>query len=221
MTLPEHVRAVLDDDAQRTWEAIRDLLPPAAYLVGGTAITIRLGHRVSRDLDFFLERPVDLDRLEGALRDVGPLVVRAREAGTLDCVLGRTRVQFLDASDQRLVEPTETVAGVRLAGLGDLLATKLKVVVDRPELRDSFDLMAIEQQAHRYVEEGLALFLERYAPAAPDQTLRAVVNALAYLGDVEEDPALPASPEEVEGYWSRRVPEVVAHFDRSGWAQGR
>ena len=40
---------------------------------------------------------------------------------------------------QHLLEPPEEVDGLRIAGLSDLMAMKLKVVGDRGELRDYFD----------------------------------------------------------------------------------
>ena len=42
-------------------------MPPVAYLIGGTAIAAHLRHRLSRDLDFCFEAPVDLDAVVGEL----------------------------------------------------------------------------------------------------------------------------------------------------------
>lgn len=220
MSFPEHLQAVLPAETRAIWARIAPLVPPAAYLVGGTAIAAHIGHRPSRDLDFFLEHPVDLDEVAAALGRLGSLAVTGRSPGTLNCILETTKLQFLDASDQRAVEPTVTVAGVRVAGIGDLLATKLKVIVDRPALRDYVDLRAIEQVAHRHVEEGLALFLQRYRPVAADQAIATVVRALASFEDVPEDPGLGVSVREVARYWTRRIPAIVAHLDRSGLLLG-
>jgi hypothetical protein len=108
------------------------------------------------------------------------------------------------------------VGRVRVAAIGDLLATKLKVVVDRPALRDYFDLLTIERAGHRYVEEGLALFLKRYHPRAPLQAVTTVVRALGTFGDVPEDTGIPMSRSSVERYWSARIPQIAAHLDRLG-----
>jgi hypothetical protein len=81
--------------------------------------------------------------------------------------LDETRVQFLDAADQQPVDPVEEIGGIPVAGLRDLLATKLKVVGDPGELRDYLDLMILERDAGHRVEEGLALFINRYRPATP------------------------------------------------------
>ena len=51
MSLPGELTRILPEDTARTWTSIRDVVPTAAYLGGGTAIAIHLQHRVSRDLD--------------------------------------------------------------------------------------------------------------------------------------------------------------------------
>lgn len=216
MRFPAHLQAVLPRAVRGVWERLTSVVPPEAYLIGGTAVAAHLGHRSSQDLDFFLERPVDLDRLERSLERVGTLAITARDESTLNCVIGSTVVQFLDASDQRVVEPTVDMAGLRVAGIGDLLATKLHAVTMRPALRDYVDLQAIEMEANRYVEEGLALFVERYQPRVPDVAVAAVVRALASFEDVPEDPSLEMTVEDIAGYWTRRVREVTRHLDRWG-----
>lgn len=216
MTLPPWLCEVLPSQTQDAWARVRDILPAEAYLVGGTALAVHLRHRVSRDLDFFLSAPVDLDALEARLREVGKLTVTGRDTQTLNGVLEDAKVQLLEAADQRMIEPTRDIEGISVAGIGDLMAIKLNVVVRRPEARDYFDLLTIEQHAHRYVEEGLALFVERYRPASPEQSISAIVRSLGYFADVADDPGLPARVAELECYWQRRVPQIVAHLDRHG-----
>lgn len=58
------------------------------------------------------------------------------EEGTLNGYLEDVKAQFLDATTQHPVEPTQLIGGIPVAGLRDLAATKLKVVGDRGELRD-------------------------------------------------------------------------------------
>ena len=218
MTLPPAVRDVLPPDTAATWIRIAPALPGGAYLSGGTALAIHLQHRVSRDLDFFLERPVDLRQLRERLDELGPLHVDTFDdrAGrqTLNAVFSRTKLQFLEASSLAVLEPFHQVAGVRVAGVGDLLATKLKVVLDRPELRDYYDLLVIERDAHRHAEEGLALAVRKYRPEAPDGFIANILRGLASFGDVRDDPGVPMRRDEIERYWLARVPEIVANLER-------
>jgi hypothetical protein len=215
MTLPAWLAAVLPPETQTAWLRLRTAAPPAAYLVGGTALAAHLRHRRSRDLDFFLERPVDLGALEAALGRAGPLVVTGRDPHTLNCVLGDAKVQFLEAADQAVLEPTAMIEGLRVAAVGDLLATKLNAVVGRPAARDYFDLMVIERDGGRRVEEGLSLFVRRYRPAVPEQAVSGIVRALSYLDDVPEDPSLGSSVADLARYWEARVPEIITHLSRS------
>lgn len=48
MALPERIRRILPPDTAKTWSTLAPLVPAAAYLGGGTAIAVHLGHRVSR-----------------------------------------------------------------------------------------------------------------------------------------------------------------------------
>lgn len=216
MTLPPEVRQVLPGDTADAWEAIAPVLPPDLYLAGGTALAVHLGHRVSNDLDFFYhEQAVDLDALRQTLEEAGPLAIVTSEPGTLNGIFSRTKVQFLHADEttpQRRLEPLHRVAGLDVAGVGDILAMKLKVVAERGELRDYFDLMAIETQAHRMVEEGIALFIERYGRPREPASAEAIVRALGYFEDLDDDLALPATKDEIAAYWRRRQRELLTNL---------
>ena len=220
MSLPRELARILPHDTARTWTSIRDVVPTAAYLGGGTAIAIHLQHRVSRDLDFFLREPIDLERFADVLAATGRLAVQQLdpEPGrqTLNVLFGATRLQFLEASSVRVLEPLRPVAGVMVAGIGDLLAMKLEVICDRGELRDYYNLLAIERQGHRRTEEGIALALEKYRPRAAQAFVQAVVRGLGYLDDVQEDPGVPIPRAEVAAYWEHRVPEIVRSLSRYG-----
>jgi hypothetical protein len=216
--LPERLETVLPASAQKAWRALVGNLPDGAYLVGGTAIAAHLGHRVSRDLDFFVAEPFEPDELASTLDDIGQFAATQVAPGTLNGYLGETRVQFLDARDQHPVDAVIEVAGIPVAGLRDLLATKLKVIGDRGELRDYFDVLVIERDTGHRVEEGLAIVIERYRPATPDAVILHIVRALGYFDDVADDPALPMDRREIEAYWATRQSDVIRSLD---WLTGR
>ncbi len=198
---------VLPAGTLTAWRTLAPVVPAVAYLSGGTALTAHLRHRVSRDLDFFTEESFDSRALHSTLNSVGIFAPTLAEEGTLNGVFDDTKVQFLDASSQRLLEPTTTFGGIRLASLADVLATKLKVVQDRGALRDYFDLMVIDE--HIPIEEGLALLVQKYQPVAPAGLIANVVRGLGYLDDVEDDPSLPIPRADIEAFWVRRQPRIV------------
>jgi hypothetical protein len=54
-----------------------------AYLAGGLAVALQLGHRVSADFDWFTANTVPPDRLLGDIEATGlPVAVRQNEEGT-------------------------------------------------------------------------------------------------------------------------------------------
>jgi len=224
--LSDGLRELLQPDTAQAWEVLAPELPAELYLVGGTGVAAHLEHRRSRDLDFFYHRSaVDLDALARRLGRLGRFEVTERAAGTLGGVLGATPVQVLHADEvrpQRRLEPSVPIAGMRVAGIADLMATKLAAVTGRGELRDYYDLMAIEQRTGRRVEEGLGLFLTRYEPTEPaGQAIGRIVTALGYLDDLDDDDLVPAARQDIAHYWQRRQPALLAATSRYGVAPAR
>jgi hypothetical protein len=215
VSLPAELRRVLAAQTAAAWEAIAPVLPATCKLGGGTALAVHLGHRESRDLDFFFA-DVDLDALELALAARGELAVTRRAAGTLNCQFAGARLQFLRATGQRDLEEALLVEGIRVLSLADVFAMKVKVIGDRGELRDYFDLKKIEQLTGRGVEEGIGLYMARYGVAPQDESIPHIVRGLGHLEDVDEDEMLPESRAEIAAYWQRRQPAVVRSLSRHG-----
>lgn len=215
--LPKEVRDALPADAARAWCKLASHLPEALYLAGGAAAALRLHHRVSQDLDFFYHRrAVDLAALERELATLG-FAVTYRAPGTLRGLLGTTKVEFLHADEagaQKRLEQPELVAGVRVAGFKDLMAMKLKVLAERGDLRDYYDVMRIDEQGGVSVEDGIALYLERYGLDRASDALGHLVRALGYLEDADEDESLSTSKAELTAWWRRRQAQVIRNL---GW----
>jgi Nucleotidyl transferase AbiEii toxin, Type IV TA system len=69
------------------------------------------------------------------------------------------------------------VAGLGVADLRDLMAMKIKVMAERGEMRDYFDVKAIDERGGISVEEGVALYMRRYgAPQLGSLRLRVTIR---------------------------------------------
>jgi len=213
MTLPPQLAALLPADTAEAWVILADLVPASAALYGGTALAAHLHHRTSRDLDFFLDEPTDLNAIAAALELHRPLAIERLTSDTLNGLFGRTKVQFLDATGQHVLVPSTAIAGLAVASIPDLLATKLKVLLDRPALRDYVDLMRIEQDTAFSGVDGIGFYVARYGAVA-EQTLPDLVRALGYFDDVVDEPGLGTSRDVVVDYWQRRQPAIIAALDR-------
>jgi hypothetical protein len=222
--IPIEVRAILPSDAARTWEAIVPLRPEPAYLVGGTAVAVHIGHRKSRDLDFCLSSPVDLTDLNDRLSNSDRWLASTLTESTLNGVFSATKLQFLLADQETNLELLTMVGGIPVASLPDLFAMKLGVITRRGALRDYYDLMEMERTGLT-AEEGLSLFVRRYHPAGVDAALAGVILALgpAAIADAKSDPSgVPKSAvKELERYWPKRQIEVTAHLNRYGAPSSR
>lgn len=218
MTLAPELAAILPADTAQSWEQLVPLVPGTAYLAGGTAVAVHLKHRVSRDLDFFFhEHSVDIDALAKKLGATGKFAVTFQDEDTLNGLYSETKVQFLhtDAGGPtRLLEQPQLVEGLWVAGIADLIATKLKVLPQRAALRDYYDLMEIERLTGVTVDVGLTYFHARFQPKDAKQQVSAIILALAGFDDVDEDELLPVGRSEIERYWNGRQPEVLK---AAGW----
>jgi hypothetical protein len=99
-----------------------------AYLAGGLAIALQLGHRVSADFDWFTARTIPPTKLLDDIKSTGLAVsVRQNDEGTF---LGQ--VDGLEYSVFRyrydVVSPVQDIEGCRVASLEDIGAMKLAAI---------------------------------------------------------------------------------------------
>jgi hypothetical protein len=161
------------------------LLPADAYLAGGVAIAMRLGHRVSHDLDDFTVS-TDPQALVEALSGRSEVRVTTKSEGTLYLEIGGVPVSII-RHRYPLLARAEQVDGVPIASLEDLTAMKLQAIATRGAARDFWDLHALLERRSISLADALDDFVRRYSIDEVGQVLR----ILAYFGDAESAP-LPA-----------------------------
>lgn len=215
--LSKEVRDALPPAVARTWRLIAPHLPVGVYLAGGTATALHLHHRRSNDLDFFFhDNAVDLDALETELSKLGA-AVDLRSPGTLRVYVGKTKVEFFhadEAKQQHPLAPPWTIGDVQVADIRDLMAMKLKVLAERGELRDYYDVKEIEEREGVSLEDGIALFRERYGLDHASPAIRQLILALGYLDDCDEDESLPMGKSELADWWRRRHAKLIRNLSR-------
>ena len=112
---------------------IFDKLNHEYYLAGGTALALRLGHRKSIDLDYFINKEIDTLKLRNEIFQTFPSVnthILFEEKNTLWCSIDNIKVSFISRFDD-LLEPVEVVDGFRLAGVKDITVMKLSAICGR------------------------------------------------------------------------------------------
>lgn len=147
---------------------------------------------------------------------LGAFAVTHESAGTLRGLFGATKIEIFDASRlERLAKPT-VVASMSVAGLQDLMAMKIKVMAERGEMRDYFDVKAIDEKGAISVEEGVELYMRRYGIDPSSDALSHLYRTMGDLSDVEVDELLPTDLAELQRWWSARQARVLRNSDRFG-----
>ena len=155
-------------------------LPRGFVLYGGTALTLRLGHRASIDFDFFAHDPLDHRALERAVPWLRESEALQEEANTRTVLVragaGRVKVSlFGDIFFGRVGEPETTDDGVvRVASLLDLAGTKVKALLQRVEAKDYLDVAALLDAGvpiEQILGAARALFGPAFNPLVAQKTL--------------------------------------------------
>lgn len=168
----------------RLWPELRPAAVLGFALYGGTAIALRLGHRPSVDFDFFSEKPLDRDAIQAEFPFMALSTVLQDRQNTLsvltpygDSERQHVKVSFFGMIGfGRVGEPNHTEDGVlQVASLIDLMATKLKVILQRAEAKDYSDIAALVR-AGVSLPVGLAAARALYGlNFQPSESLKAMV----------------------------------------------
>jgi Nucleotidyl transferase AbiEii toxin, Type IV TA system len=148
-------------------------------LYGGTAIALRCGHRASIDFDFFTDKQLNHQAIHQQLRKLGiAYQVVQDEKNTLTVVTESDNVRmsfFGGLTMGRVGTPTLTEDGIALvASPLDLLATKLKVIMQRAEAKDYEDIVQLLRAGESLIQ-GLGAARTLFGSAfAPSECLRAL-----------------------------------------------
>jgi hypothetical protein len=143
------------------------------------------GHRVSRDLDLFVQNDFDPERLEERLSIIAADIrVTGRARGTLHLEVIGIPVSVLSYR-YPLIAATETRDGVPVpvASANDLACMKISAIAGRGAAKDFWDLDVLLE--HGVADGNLTLLLDLYARKFPIEDVGHAVRSLAYFGEAE------------------------------------
>jgi len=187
---------VLPPAQKEIWLQLGPARDLSFVLYGGTAVALHLGHRVSIDFDFFKSEPLEKAKIESSFMFAHNARTLQEERNTLvlsaQMPSGPVKVSFFGGLGLgRIKDPLRTNDQVLLvASLEDLLATKLKAILDRAEAKDYRDISAMLAGGVS-LEKGLGVFASNYRkdPALP-------LRALGFFKDGDL-PSLPQADQDL------------------------
>lgn len=160
-------------------------------LVGGTALSLHLGHRLSVDIDLFTDAPygtVDFEAIETFLFQQYPYVEKSRVQKVslgMPYFIGENAEQAIKLdvyyTDAFIREPV-VIEGIRMAHTDDIAAMKLEVICNAGRKKDFWDLHELLQ--FHPLTRLIQFHQERY-PYGHDEAL--ILNKIRSCYDADDD----------------------------------
>jgi len=153
-------------------------------LVGGTALSLKMGHRKSIDLDLFSTVKFDQDDLYDSLKShFNTDVIREKSFKNfaLFAYIRKVKVDFV-YHPQHLLKPSlEIIDGIRMFSNDDIAAMKIQAILGRGQKKDFWDI-------HELINEfGIEAIISMHHAKYPDQFLAiSIPNALTYFNDADD-----------------------------------
>lgn len=206
--------AIPPEAQQEIWPLLAPASRLSFVLYGVTAVALYLEHRVSEDFDFFRSAPLVKDEIEKSFSFVRTARTIQESVDTLVVAApmpsGPVKVSFFGGLTLgRINDPLWTKdMKLRVASMDDLLATKLKSILDRAEVKDYQDIAAL-LSAGVSLEKGLGAFAKMYGrdPGLP-------LKAIGYFKDGDL-PSLPKADRDILRAARDRVskiPDIAIKF---------
>ena len=172
-------------------------------LVGGTALSLRYGHRTSIDLDLFSEEKFQnaeiAEILKNEFGDAFSYEKTREQHFGIFCFVARVKVDIV-RFPHPLIQPVEVNDGIRMYGSSDIAAMKIQAILGRGRKKDFWDLSELLQ--HYPLQQIVTWHREKY----PSQMLAiSIPDAIVYFDDADES----EDPVSLKGQTWENVKQVI------------
>lgn len=180
------------------------------YLVGGTALALQIGHRISVDFDLFTSEELSERLLARAKRVFSPHLITVTYAAPeqLNVIVDGVRVTFL-SYPYPVIEPLVHLEDISLASVGEIAAMKAFAVGKRLAYKDYVDWYFLLRNKHVELAEVIALAQKKFGNDFND---RLFLGQLVSLNDVPNQNidfvGGPIERKEIEHYLEEAVHSV-------------
>ena len=153
-------------------------------LVGGTALALHIGHRLSYDFDLFTEKPLSDALFKKTQRVFSGEKIRPifRSKEQYDIFVSGVKTTFR-YYPYPPVYPCKKYQGVPLLSIKDIGASKAFAIGQRAAYRDYVDMYFILHEEYATLAELIALSQKKYGD---DFNGRLFLEQLVYLGDISD-----------------------------------
>ena len=146
--------------------------------MGGTSLALQIGHRLSYDLDFFSSAKNNIEVIENELLQVSGIKLKSTSSYALFLECNNIKIDIINYP-YSFISPPIVFEGIKLAHKDDIVAMKLKTIMNRGAKRDFYDIYFLLQEYS--LTEMFALFEKKYA----NIEVAAILRSLCYFEDAE------------------------------------
>ncbi|MFN0254299.1 nucleotidyl transferase AbiEii/AbiGii toxin family protein [Pedobacter ureilyticus] len=166
-----------------TLDLIRQLMKDhqlnSFYLVGGTALSLRIGHRDSIDIDLFSSSDFDGNKLADHLCNNYGANVRHYRENYASGSIGEVDFDFI-SHKYPSIRPIENKDGIRMMSNQDISAMKINAIVNSGQrIKDFIDIHYLLKEIS--LEEILGFYCQKYPNADPN----IAKSSLMYHNDID------------------------------------
>lgn len=149
-------------------------------LVGGTALALQIGHRVSVDIDLFTDHSFDAKEVLDVLRKTMNVELNISRPNGMQLTVENLKVDIYNWAVP-FIDPPVISDELRLASLKDIAAFKLDAITTRKTKKDFYDLYFLLQKLP--LTEMVNAYKEKY----PYNSTKNVMVALSSCSAADED----------------------------------
>jgi len=162
--------------APQTLELLKQLMSDrhldGFFLVGGTALSLQIGHRISVDIDLFIQEPFDENKLSEYLEVKSGWQLNYLDRNTIKGQINTVQVDFITHA-YPLIKNLLVVENIRIASLEDIAAMKLNAVIGNgTRLKDFIDIAFLS--VHLSLKQMIDAYEEKYKSKNPVMALKAL-----------------------------------------------
>ena len=201
-------------------ECLQKLMANASFndfvLVGGTALSLQLGHRMSVDIDLFTAidyGSMNLEDIKYALCDTFPYTdcldnLNGRNLG-YSVYIGNTKAESIKLDmyyTENFIAPVEQQDGLRLASVQDIAAMKMQAIVNSKRKKDFWDIHELLE--HFTLEELIQFGLQRNPYTLTEDD---ILDSLCHSVELTQDNIIEC----LKGkYWELIIEDLRTEADR-------
>jgi len=181
-------------------------------LVGGTGLSLQIGHRKSFDLDYVVQTKLTELQLFKIKKELSRHTLSQRLLSDTQYTAFADAVKvtfFQDVAE--FLHPIVTLDSTRLVSPKDIFSTKLFVMGKRATWRDYVDVAVCLDQNIQTLEQGIKEAVQRYQVAE-----RWILDPLTYFDDLEMTPidwiGTSYSDDEIKSILKRSVEHYIKNI---------